>query len=175
MTKPITGAATQLLVDDGMLALDDRASAYLPGFDTDASREITIEQLLTHTSGLPLTTLQSTHDYESLNAMANATGEGGPEFAPGSKFWYSDAGADVLGAIVEQVSGSDLEDFVTDRLLKPLTMEDAHYPGDPGDPGWTGSRACTSVGEATGTGSGDPGMSRSIRMRGARSPSTPRR
>ncbi len=145
MTKPITGAAAQLLIDDGKLALDDRASAYLPGFDTDASREITVEQLLTHTSGLPLTTLQGTRDHESLYAMANATGEGGPEFEPGSKFWYSDAGADVLGAIIEQVSGSDLEDFVTDRLLEPLAMEDTHYPGEPGDL-WLGRVASLYVG-----------------------------
>ena len=66
--------------------------------------------------------------------MANAIGEGGPEFEPGSKFWYSDAGADTLGAIVEQASGSSLEDFVIERLLEPLGMEDAYYVGDSDDP-----------------------------------------
>ena len=82
MTKPITGAAIQILVDEGRLALDDRASDYLPGFDTEDSRDITIEQLLTHRSGLPLSTLQGTHDFESLYDMANAIGEGGPQFPP---------------------------------------------------------------------------------------------
>ncbi len=134
MTKPITGAAIQLLIDEGRLALDDRASDYLPGFDNDASRAITVEQLLTHRSGLPLTTLQGTRDHESLYAMANATGESGPEFDPGSKFWYSDAGADALGAIVEQASGSSLDEFVGERLLAPLGMEDSLYLGDPTDP-----------------------------------------
>jgi CubicO group peptidase (beta-lactamase class C family) len=134
MTKPITGAAIQILVDEGRLALDDRASDYLPGFDVDDSRDITIEQLLTHRSGLPLSTLQGTRDYESLYAMANAIGQGGPQFPPGSTFWYSDAGADVLGAIVEQVSGSSLDEFVTQRLLEPLGMADTAYLGTPDDP-----------------------------------------
>jgi CubicO group peptidase (beta-lactamase class C family) len=133
MTKPITGAAAQILIDEGKLALDDRVSDHLPGFDNDDSREITIEQLLTHRSGLPLSTLTETRQYESLKAMANATGEGGPEFEPGSKFWYSDAGTDVLGAIVEQASGSSLEDFVTSRLLQPLGMVDTYYAIDPDD------------------------------------------
>ncbi len=134
MTKPITGAAIQILVDEGRLALDDRASDYLPGFDTDDSRDITIEQLLTHRSGLPLSTLQGTRDFESLYAMANAIGQGGPQFPPGSTFWYSDAGADVLGAIVEQVSGSSLDEFVTERLLGPLGMTDTSYLAAPDDP-----------------------------------------
>lgn len=134
MTKPLTGAAAQILIDDGKLVLDDLASDYLPGFDNDDARGITIEQLLTHRSGLPLTVLSGTRDYKSLLAMANAIGEGGPEFEPGSKFWYSDAGTDVLGAIVEQASGSSLEEFVTDRLLEPLGMVDTYYAGDPEDP-----------------------------------------
>ena len=134
MTKPITGAAIQILVDEGRLALDDRASDYLPGFDTEDSRDITIEQLLTHRSGLPLSTLQGTRDFESLYDMANAIGEGGPQFPPGSTFWYSDAGADVLGAIVEQVSGSSLDEFVTERLLGPLGMTDTSYLAAPDDP-----------------------------------------
>ena len=134
MTKPITGAAAQVLIDEGRLALDDPASDYLSGFDNDDAREITIGQLLTHTSGLPLSTLTGTRDYESLKAMADAIGAGGPEFEPGSKFWYSDAGADVLGAVVEQASASTLEDFVTERLLQPLGMVDTYYVGDPDDP-----------------------------------------
>ena len=133
MTKPITGAAAQILIDEGRLALDDRAADYLPGFDNDLARDITVEQLLTHRSGLPLSTLTGTHEYESLYDMANAIGKGGPQFEPGSRFWYSDAGADVLGAIIEQASGSSLEQFVTERLLQPLGMVDTGYAGDPED------------------------------------------
>jgi CubicO group peptidase (beta-lactamase class C family) len=134
MTKPVTGAAVQTLIDDGTLRLDDRAADFLPGFDSDAAREITIEQLLRHRSGLPLTTLQSVDQHASLDEMANAIGAGGPEFEPGSRFWYSDSGADVLGAIVEQASGMSLDAFVGKRLLEPLGMKDAFYSGDPGHP-----------------------------------------
>ncbi len=124
MTKPLIGAAIQLLIDRGELGLDDRASEYLPGFENEKSWEITIEQLLTHRSGLPLTILTTVDEYEDLYSMANAVGERGPEFGPGRKFWYSDAGTDVLGAIVEVVSGISLEAFVRERLLEPLGMDD---------------------------------------------------
>lgn len=137
MTKPLTGAAAQMLIDEGLLSLGDTAAAFLPGFDNDASREITIEQLLTHRSGLPTGILASVDDYPDLWSMGNAVGEIGPVFPPGSKFWYSDAGTDALGAVVEQVSGTGLQDFVTSRLLEPLQMGDSFScsPGE-GHPLW---------------------------------------
>src|SRR5262249_13867614 len=55
MTKPVVGTAVQMLIDEGKLALTDRASKYLPSFDNPKSREITIAQMLTHTSGFPIT------------------------------------------------------------------------------------------------------------------------
>jgi CubicO group peptidase (beta-lactamase class C family) len=136
MTKPLTSAAVQVLIDEGKLSLTDRAAQYIPGFDTDASRQITLEQLLTHRSGLPLSILTNPRQFESLLAMANATGERGPEFPPGSKFWYSDAGTDVLGAIVEVVSGEPLQEFWQRRLFTPLGMHDSFVPLDKKDPRW---------------------------------------
>ena len=55
MTKPLVGTAIQMLVDEGKLALTDKASKFLPAFDNDKSRAITVEQLLTHSAGFPLT------------------------------------------------------------------------------------------------------------------------
>jgi CubicO group peptidase (beta-lactamase class C family) len=127
MTKMITGAACQILIDDGLVRLDDRVADYLPGFDTLASSTITVEQLLTHRSGLPLTILTSVDEYPTLNAMANAIGQRGPQFTPGSRFWYSDAGTDCLGAVVEVASGKTLDKFVRTRLLEPLEMTDTYY------------------------------------------------
>src|SRR4029077_18331214 len=57
MTKPLTGVAVQMLADEGKLRLDDPVAKYLPGFDNDKSKTITIEQLLQHGREFPLTTL----------------------------------------------------------------------------------------------------------------------
>lgn len=140
MTKTITGAGIQILIDEGKLKLSDRAAAFLPGFRNEKCKNITIEQLLTHQSGLPLTIMAdaaSLDDYKDLIEMANAVGEKGPEFDPGSKFWYSDAGTDVLGAITEVVSEMSLDVFRKKRLLEPLGMDDTftisktnNYPKD---------------------------------------------
>lgn len=127
MTKPLTGFAANLLIEDGLLALDDRAADYIDGFDSASARQITIEQLLTHRSGLPLSILLEADEFPSLLEMAEAVGRGGPEFSPGSRFHYSDAGADVLGAVIERVSGRSLDVFVTERLLEPLGMNDSFY------------------------------------------------
>ena len=127
MTKPITGTAIQILIDEGRLSLDSRAAEYLPGFDNENSKNITVEQLLTHHSGLPLSIITAADEYETLFSLANETGIIGPEFAPGSKFWYSDAGTEVLGAIVEIETGVFLDTFVTENILEPLKMNASFY------------------------------------------------
>jgi CubicO group peptidase (beta-lactamase class C family) len=127
MTKPITGTAIQMLIDEGRLRLDSRVAEYIPGFDNQYSKNITIEQLLTHRSGLPLSNIATADQYETLFSMANTTGIIGPEFEPGSKFWYSDAGTEVLGAIVEVETGVSLDVFVTERILDPLMMNSSLY------------------------------------------------
>ena len=127
MTKPVTGAAVQMLIDEGRLSLESRASEYIPGFDNEASRNITVGQLLSHMSGLPLSLMLNTDDYETLFLLANATGEVGPQFEPGSKFWYSDAGTEVLAAIVQVETGSYVDEFVTENILVPLMMNSSFY------------------------------------------------
>ena len=137
MTKTFTGAAAQMLIDRGELALDDRVAEYLPGFDNDRSREITIDQLMTHRSGLPLTILSGPggmRKYPTLAEMTKAIGEGGPEFAPGSKFWYSDAGSDALASVVETISGVTIDEFWRAELFEPLGMRDTFVALDATDP-----------------------------------------
>ena len=127
MTKPFTGVAVQILVDEGKIRLDDLAAKYLPGFDNDKSCAITIKQLIEHRSGLPLTILVTTHGFKDLQSQAKAVGEKGPEFKPGEKFWYSDAGSDAAAAVVEKVTGQPIDRFVSERVLKPLGMTDSFY------------------------------------------------
>jgi len=128
MTKTLTGAAAQILIDRDELSLDDKVADYLPGFDTAKSRDITIEQLLTHRAGLPLTILDTRLDeHADLLAQGNAVGARGPDSPPGSRFWYSDAGTDAIGAVVEVISGMKLDAFVQEELLAPLGMGDSFY------------------------------------------------
>jgi CubicO group peptidase (beta-lactamase class C family) len=134
MTKALTGVAVQILVDEGKVRLDDPVARYLPGFDNDKSRAITVKQLLQHRSGLPLTILKSVKDYKDLQSQVNAIGEKGPEFKPDSKYWYSDAGSDAAAAVVERVSGVPIDRFVTERILQPLGMADSFYPSKADDP-----------------------------------------
>jgi len=134
MTKPITGAAAQILIDRGELGLEDAVAEYLPGFDTDASRGITVRQMLTHRAGLPANILTGMLDFPTLEDMGNAVGERGPEFEPDSRFWYTDSGTDALGALVEAVSGTKLDDFVREELLDPLGMSESFYFLDDEDP-----------------------------------------
>ncbi len=134
MTKMLTGASAQILIDEGWLHPEDRVAQYLPGFNNSKSGSITIEQLLTHRSGLPLSTITSLNEFDDLYSFANSIGEQGPVFTPGSKFWYSDAGSEALGAVVEVVSGMTLDRFVRERLLDPLDMNDTLYITEPEAP-----------------------------------------
>ncbi|MHC5004740.1 MAG: serine hydrolase domain-containing protein, partial [Planctomycetota bacterium] len=134
MTKPVTGAAIQILVDRGLVGLDDSVAKHIPSFDSDRSRAITVRQLLEHRSGLPLTALMRIDQYPDLLTLAEAVGRRGPQFEPDSKFWYSDAGSDVLAAIVEAVTGDKVDAFVERELLQPLGMRDSLYLLDMSDP-----------------------------------------
>ena len=73
MTKPMVAAAILMLVDDNLIELDDPVAKYLPAFDVDGTRKITVEHLLTHTSGLPMSLLLGVDhgDLEGIQAVAN--------------------------------------------------------------------------------------------------------
>lgn len=128
MTKPLTGAAAQILVDEGKLKLDDPVSKYIPSFAENGKDELLVKHLLQHRSGLPLTMFQAAVDeFESITAIADAAASAELRFEPGSQFYYSDAGSDVLGAVVSAASGQPLNEFVEQRLLKPLQMKSSFY------------------------------------------------
>ena len=135
MTKPLTGVAVQMLADEGKLRLGDPVAKYLPGFDNDKSKAITIEQLLQHRSGLPLSIVTVRIDqFSDLQTQAKAIGEKGPQFKPGEKFWYSDAGSDAAAAVVERIAGTTIDRFVAERILQPLGMADSFYLSKADDP-----------------------------------------
>ncbi len=124
MTKPVIAASILMLIDDNKLELDDKISAFMPEFDTDGSREITVENLLQHTSGLPMSLIMSM-DWErtdSIRAVAGLWAGHEPEFEPGTAFNYSDQGTDTLTALIEIASGMIAAEFVEQRVLGPLGM-----------------------------------------------------
>jgi len=129
MTKPLVGTSILMLIDDDRLELDDLASAYLPAFDVDGLRDITIEHLLTHTSGLPMSQILSA-DLSALEAqggimaVANLSRAEHLQFAVGEDFSYSDQGTDTLTAIIEVVTGETPARFLEKRLFEPLGMRE---------------------------------------------------
>ena len=156
MTKPITSLAVMMLYEDGRFLLEDPVSKYLPEFKNPkvfvkaadgrepytipAAREITIKDLLTHTSGL-------TYDWnESLGAQYKAAHVASGLlpydgtiadnvkrlasvpllFSPGTRWEYS-LGIDVLGRLVEVTSGMPLDQFFRKRIFEPLGMKDTYF------------------------------------------------
>ncbi|HVZ94555.1 MAG TPA: serine hydrolase domain-containing protein [Phycisphaerales bacterium] len=142
MTKTFVGTAIQMLIDDGKLSLDDTAAKWLPSFDNDKSRAITVRQLLTHTSGLALSELlgHSFDEFGSVRALADISGRSGPEH-PVGEFHYSDQGADTLTAIIEAVTGAPAERFIETRVIDALGMTDTVCVLKKDDPRRT--RACS--------------------------------
>jgi CubicO group peptidase (beta-lactamase class C family) len=163
MTKPFTSVSAMMLAEEGKLLLADPVSHYLPAFanlkvgiDTDSAtvtlasttaeplqREMTVHDLLRHTSGLtygPLTGTGLKQAYE--DAKVADIGQTNEEmvaklaklplaYQPGSTWQYS-LSTDVLGRVVEVVSGKTLDAFIAERICKPLGLADTSF--DAADP-----------------------------------------
>jgi CubicO group peptidase (beta-lactamase class C family) len=130
MTKPLTGTAILMLMEEGKLSLDDRVAKYLPGWDGEDTFEITICQLLTHTSGI---TGGISFAHDSLLESVAAKGRAGVTYEPGSRYHYSDANSAALAAIVGVASGMPEDRFVRERILEPLGMRDSYLVALPRD------------------------------------------
>ena len=158
-TKAITSVAIMILFEEGKLLLDDPVSKYLPAFknqqvlasfnekDTTyttvpSKREITIRQLLTHTSGIGYAQIGS-KESNAIYAKANLTSGVGIMnddllsamnrlaklplmHQPGEKWTYG-LNTDLLGCLVEQISGKTLDQFFKERIFEPLGMKDTYF------------------------------------------------
>src|SRR5262245_33069284 len=135
-TKPVIASAILILVQDGKLALDDRVSRYFESFNNPKSRNITLQQLLTHTSGFRIRPIffpfdEKADPHPTLSSAVDKFGKEGPEVEPGNSYSYSNAGFNTLGAIIEYRSGMSLETFLTKRIYEPLEMVDSSNHEDP--------------------------------------------
>ena len=127
LTKVVaTTSAVMQLFERGQIKMNDAVAKYLPEFAQNGKQDITIRQLLTHYSGLApdldLKTLWEGKDTAYRMAFAET-----PQQAPGAAFVYSDINFIVLGALVEKVSGLALQDYVAQRVFRPLKMKHTQY------------------------------------------------
>ena len=147
MTKPITTVAAMILYEEGAFHLGEPVAKYLPALEgmsllvdgqlVAPNNTMTIEQLMTHTAGLtngwhvehPVerayrdAALQNSPD---LDAFIKTLGTLPLRFEPGTRYHYSVA-TDVLGALVERLSGQTLEQFFHERIFEPLGMRDTYF------------------------------------------------
>ena len=155
MTKPITSVAALMLLEEGKLRLDDPITKWMPEFKdlrvlkdaagpldatVPAERDITVDDLMTHRSGLA-------YAFTSIGPIAQAYEKalGSPlgthltpdewlaalgtlplSYQPGERFHYSHA-TEVLGFLVGRVAGTGYRDFIMQRILKPLGMDDTDF------------------------------------------------
>ncbi|HEY8781336.1 MAG TPA: serine hydrolase domain-containing protein [Mucilaginibacter sp.] len=158
-TKAVTSVAVMMLYEEGKFLLDDPISKYIPSFahpkvlaefnpkdssytTITAQREITIRDLLTHTSGIDYAQIGSdkmqaiyakagiyagfVSDKLVLADAINKLGALPLVHQPGERFTYS-LGVDVLGYLVERVSGKSLDEFFKERIFQPLGMNDTYF------------------------------------------------
>ena len=127
LTKPIaTGTSIFKLLEAGKLRLSDKAKLHLPELTEPAWEAITLEHLLTHTSGLPAGNASS--DYkEGITQSIKKINNLKLLAPPGERFTYSDIGFIMLGEIVQRASGRSLDQFTRDEIFLPLGMKETSY------------------------------------------------
>jgi len=135
MSKPITAVCIAILSDEGKLSFDDPLMKYLPEFTgitvtengkpVKPNRAITLRDVMTHTSGLG--EMMDREPHLTLAETSKMLAQRPLRFQPGSRWSYSTAGIDVLGRVVEVVSGQPFDQFLKKRVLDPLGMKDTSF------------------------------------------------
>lgn len=127
-TKAFTALGILNLEDEGKLKLTDTVEAYLPWFhmEFEGKREaITIGQLLHHTSGIPYNTIGDIPTEDSPTALEETVRRlVGTELVekPGKRFEYATINYDILGYIIQTISGQTYQDYIREHILKPLAL-----------------------------------------------------
>lgn len=130
ITKPVaTATAIMVLVEDGVLRLSDRVVSHLSDFTGQGKDQLTVQQLLTHQSGLIADNPLADYEHGPDEAWTRICGLS-PLAAPEKEFVYSDVNFIVLGRLVEKLSGEPLAEFTQQRIFVPLRMTDSGYLPD---------------------------------------------
>ena len=130
ITKSFVACGIMLLVDDGKVGLDDKITKYLSGLP-DAWSDVTVRQMLTHTSGIP-SFVQDQGSGQAIVAFAQKVSSSEEivgwaaarplKFAPGEGRKYSSTGYHLLGMLIEKVTGKPWGQFLHERIFAPLGM-----------------------------------------------------
>ncbi|MSU49748.1 MAG: class A beta-lactamase-related serine hydrolase [Opitutus sp.] len=132
MTKPITGVAIMMLQDEGKLNVTDPVAKYLPEFahlktPSGKPANLTLAQILTHTSGLGEATGPAAQSARTLADLVPVWLAAKMQYEPGEKWKYTQSGINVAGRIVEVMSGMTFDAFLQRRLFDPLGMKDTTF------------------------------------------------
>ena len=131
ITKQFTAVAILMLMERGKLALTDRITKFIPKYPTHGHK-ITIEHLLTHTSGIKSYTdmpefWKDMKEDKSVEEHIAFFKDQPMDFKPGERWKYNNSGYFLLGAIIEKVSGQTYEAFLKQHIFDKLGMADTHY------------------------------------------------
>jgi CubicO group peptidase (beta-lactamase class C family) len=132
MTKPITGTAILMLQDEGKLHVTDPVSKYLPEFarlktPSGKPANLTITQILTHTSGLAEASGPDAQSAKTLADLVPLWLAEPTRYEPGERWQYTQSGINAAARIVETVSGMTFDAFLQQRLFDPLGMKDTTF------------------------------------------------
>ena len=128
LTTTIIHTAILLLYESGKLDLCDAVAKYIPSFDNDKSRDITIEQLLRHSSGISQDAYtQSLIEYDSLAQAIDEVGIAGPDKTPDKIGPVNHKNTDILGLIIDIVSGQSYQDYIENNIFVPLGMAHSFF------------------------------------------------
>lgn len=129
ISKSFTAVAVMQLAEAGKLDLDDPISRHLKPFADQPAGAITIRQLLSHTSGYSTLQGNQTHRYPSgkdaLYRQVAQVARWQPAHTPGTRWEYSNVNYQILGAMIEVLSGQDYATYITAHILRPISMTDS--------------------------------------------------
>lgn len=130
ISKQFASEAVMLLVEEGKIGLDDPITKYLPTNAPDIWQKISVRNLLNHTSGLKDWTEVKEFSYRreySPEEFIDLVKPFPLGFQPGDNWLYSNTNLPLIGIIVEKASGRSFEDFVTERIIKPLNFPSIRF------------------------------------------------
>lgn len=130
LTKWTTAAIIMMLKEEGKLAITDKVGKYIPSWNTNGKQNVTIEQLLSHTSGVPVQTSYDDASQYTLEQAVDGIATIALNFTPGTQFEYGSSSYKVAARVAEVIEGKKWKQIFAERLANVSGMPNAHYRTD---------------------------------------------